>query len=1186
MVVNLLLAASFSLMNPVDWELGRFMSASNGLLSVTGHGGMNHARLTSSAYALVKGQNPVFEAETLLPKDYDGRHDAAFWFVCYDAAGKQLGKRPLNAVSDGSLPDGTDGWRRLRTELKDVPDGAVSVRVCSTCGASKYCSKPHTYLRNMRLSGVEELPDRPGARRVDVKDAADIRCAGTNTTWRLRFAKGGSLACGLAKTKTGYRFEPLGIDYAIGAPSNVLFAVRTTDARALFYLDGNYIGGFDGLGRLVAVSGLNAAEGAVVTQPKAAKVAPHCEYVDFGGYDLAKAAKKGEFLSSLKALTNSCVRTVPCEQYARAFVTCAVDPDPKKDRAFTIRLSRYNDTGNLWGRAFNGMAQTLVELDKAKKTKVGDLWRVEVPLGLGQIPDIVFTDRIGTHLQAFTRAGLGRYLDLELLGRCIAVRGGRFDERMKPDPKYTSAVTVYGVELEKPACELDFRQGQPGNVFEANEKAETTAILRVKRPGKYTLAWTVKDAEGRTVGGDSRTVSASAEIPVDFTRYGLGWYAVAFTLSCGKETLLKHEASFAKLPADTRQAEMGEEPYETWDYGGGHYTCADPKIVGPLLRKAGFRRSFGFQNNPVEVRRPYKVSPVIVLGNGGLDRKTDEQLIKEVRQKLRDDPLVRGCMIGHESIPWGYRMAPEMTGQPYDEKMVMGDKDKYEWATNRIEQAKAAAARIRRLFPELYITVGNSLGCTEYVGALLRNGFPHENADYMGLEVVQRMSLPERQYEASLQAADLMRETAKAFKCPWGVNGCFEQTYRNALLLGDDRQAAWYVRDLLLQQCWRFRDINIAILADVGNNYANGFWGTTGLMTRNPYHYPKKSYVAVATATRVLDQVVSAKSLPTGDPCVYFVEFALKGGRTAYAVWTTRGEAGVEFRASGDFEACDMYGRAFRPSGTLGNLLPGEKTYRLRATEQVCYLTSVAPVVTSAKVGPRRKFPQDAVPPDARVIARLDGSEKLALADGVEPLMERTTGVYMPYRTRGKYALRTVEDEEMGCCCELELAEPNGKLPVVVSEYAVAEFENPIPIEGCPKSIGMMVKGNSGWGQVYWVVEDKNGMRRISSGGYGADADCFDHPGTVSVTFTGWNFLQMPLCEESRINGREYGANLQWACGKRGPDGKFIVSGGAPAYPLKLVGVAFAAQNRPLFLTERRPHRQIVRFKDVTVFDR
>ena len=939
-----------------------------------------------------------------------------------------------------------------------------------------------------------------------------------------------------------------------------------------------------------------------MTQPKATKVVPDCEAVDFGGFDLAKATKKGEGLSSLRALTNSCVRTVPCEQYTRAFVTCAAVDDPKKDRAFTIRLSRYNDFRGFNGRAFNGMAQTLVELDTAKKTQVGKvkldgksvpLWRVEVPLKLGQIPDIVFTDKIGTHLRPLTSAGLGRYLDLELLGRCIAVRGGRFDERMKPDPKFTSAVTVYGVELEKPGCELDFRQSQPGNVFEANEKAETTALLRVKRPGAYTLAWTVKDAEGRTVGEDSRTVTATSEIPVDLSRYGLGWYAITFTLSAkyqlpstNYQLLFTHEASFAKLPVDSRQAEMGEEPYETWDYGGGHYTCGDPKIVGPLLRKAGFRRSFGFQNNPVDVRRPYKVSPVIVLGNGGLDRKTDEQLVQEVRQKLKDDPLVKGCMIGHESIPWAYRMAPEMTGQAYDEKMVMGNKDKYEWATNRIERAKIAAARIRRLFPELYITVGNSLGCTEYVGALLRNGFPHENADYMGLEVVQRMSLPERQYEASLQAADLMRETAKAFKCPWGVNGCFEQTYRNALLLGDDRQAAWYVRDLLLQQCWRFRDINIAILADVGNDYANGFWGTTGLMTRNPYHYPKKSYVAVATATRVLDQVVSAKSLPTGDPCVYFVEYVLKGGRVAYAVWTTRGEAPLTFETTAGLTACDMYGRPVEPKGGFANFFRGAKRYAVTASEQPIYLTGTcAPCVVKATAGSGRTFPGEGRPHDGKVVAKLDGSEKLALVDGVEPLMERTTGVYMPYRTRGKYALRTVEDEEMGRCCELELVEPDGKLPVMVGEYAVAEFEKPIPIEGSPKSIGMMVKGNSGWGQVYWVVEDKNGMRRISSGAYGADADCFDHPGTVSVTFTGWNFLQMPLCEESRINGREYGANLQWACGKRGPGGKFIVSGGGPAYPLKLVGVAFSAQNRPLFLTERRPHRQVVRFKDVTVFD-
>ena len=54
--------------------------------------------------------------------------------------------------------------------------------------------------------------------------------------------------------------------------------------------------------------------------------------------------------------------------------------------------------------------------------------------------------------------------------------------------------------------------------------------------------------------------------------------------------LLKHEAAFALLGKDTRTAGY-ESPFGTWWFSGVHYTTRNPAVAGPMLFKAGFRRT-------------------------------------------------------------------------------------------------------------------------------------------------------------------------------------------------------------------------------------------------------------------------------------------------------------------------------------------------------------------------------------------------------------------------------------------------------------------------------------------------------------------------------------------------------------------------------------------------------------------
>ena len=72
------------------------------------------------------------------------------------------------------------------------------------------------------------------------------------------------------------------------------------------------------------------------------------------------------------------------------------------------------------------------------------------------------------------------------------------------------------------------------------------------------------------------------------------------------------------------------------------------------------------------------------------------------------------------------------------------------------------------------------------------------------MEVVSRNTLPEKQWEGALQSVELMVRTAKAYGYDWKPTSCFESNYRLDALIGQELQAKWYVRDLLLMHAWRF----------------------------------------------------------------------------------------------------------------------------------------------------------------------------------------------------------------------------------------------------------------------------------------------------------------------------------------------------------------------------------------------
>lgn len=916
-----------------------------------------------------------------------------------------------------------------------------------------------------------------------------------------------------------------------------------------------------------------------------------------GGHRAREYLKRNAFFNA----DDSALFSVPSAQYTRAWVLCAAETAPNKDTALTARLTRFV-SGRWGGRARESLADTTIELPRADEKpsegikRVGEasldgetvpLWLVEIPLKSGDIPEIIFHEKgekqvkssgggtygnLVTFENGKTQRGVlnfGPYLDFELTGRLFSYAHPLGDFRYLPDPSKPNGVHVFAVTLEKTPVEMEIKQSQPGNIFHNDEKPELTILLRPRIGGDYQLRWRVFDVDGEQVGEGEKNLALKTDegeksIPVSLEQPLKGWYKITIELLKGQRQLLEHNASFALLGEDTRQAGY-ESPFATWWFAKAHFGTPDVSIAGPLILKAGFRRANAPRNRSEAEFAPWKFT----LGSIGwpknlVEHGSDEKLKSHVEEIIKRFPHVDNAMIFHETaagIP--YDQAPELIDLKPEKEAPGADK--------RFKLAMRYAKTLRDNFPNIKIFIGNSLACTELIAEMLRRGFPEKYADYVGNESVTRNWVPEKLGVNSMQANWLLREIPRKFGYQnWNVTGCFESNYRQNRLIGEQLQAEWYVRDGLLGLAYGCPYISLGLIYDEGNGYQGSFWGDVAVCQRYPLLYPHKSYVAIATLTKILDRAKKTRVVPTGSNSVYALEFSRPDDKWVYAIWTSRGtcELEVKFDERAPVEICDLYGRSHEAALTNAGVL------KVKATTAAQYLLSSARVDSITRGA--RTYPDDPPPEETTIVNRMDDLDQWRLVEGEDPLLEWNE--FPPYRTAGKFTLREVDDAEKGKCLELELSPRNKKLPALMNEYAVIRLKEPITLDGEPTTLGLWVKGNSGWGQVYWETEDADGVRRISCGATQHKADVFDYHGSVSINFDGWNFLRMPITEKSPIRDLSTGnvANL-W--NKAETD-----RGEAVKYPLKITGVALSLPPQALHLTEMRDIKQIVRLKELRAF--
>ena len=873
--------------------------------------------------------------------------------------------------------------------------------------------------------------------------------------------------------------------------------------------------------------------------------------------------------------------------YSKAWVLCAVDPDPAKVPVLTTRLAHYveNGSGNnqlvdtgviLPGngeKPGEGVVPVGTVSRKGADGKTADvpLYLVEVPLKSGQIMDLL----------------TGKpYLNFEFFGKPWE-NLEQIDNSSKPDPRSTSAVQIFGVTLEKAPVGMDLIQAQPANIFHNDEKPETTVLLKSFAPAKGKLAWDILDVDGKKTGGGA--------VPYAFAKAGeeqriviplnvpeLGWYELPIVVqdSVGKPVFV-HPARFALLGKDTRQARY-ESPYGTWWFDGAHNTPKDLNFAGPIMFKAGIRQVAWTGQSEKSMEKWFITKDQINMPFNFKDLASAAELAKDpgagarkaaaavkkaeetMNQHLQAYPHTREVVVFHESGP-GNDIPVELIGlkPSLAEEQVVREK-------RYADLVNLAGAFFREKFPKLKLVVGNNSGSQSTIAAILRHGGKPEYIDYIGIEAPSQVFIPEKLQEWAIQGQMIARETARVLsgrEIP--ATGCYEFTYRSERDTGEQQQADWYARDVLISLANGFTRIGPGILFDASTAYYNGLWGASGLLQRAPYGYPKRAYVAYAVLTEVFDRVKLRRQIPTGSTTLYAVEFDRADKQFATAFWAARGDAEfiVEFAGDTTVKIVDMYGRS-REHKTAGGKLT------VKAGTSPAY-TLAGKEIKGVTLG-SRAFPKDEARARlATVVAPLDQASAVALDADSSLDTPKVAPLQTPIRQLGDFELRQATDDPKGDCLELELK--TGKdLSKYITEYTTLRLNAPAAVSGTPAGIGVWVKGNSNWGRILFEIEDAEGevWRSVGTGGWGCDI--LDWPGNAAVNFDGWNFVSLPFRDTPLFNDHSPGPVLeQWVSG-----------GGSKTIdmPIKVRALIVEMNRQPLDLVDFKAAVPVIRLKDASVF--
>ena len=1117
----------------------------------------------------------------------------------------------------GSYP----GAAAIKLGYADGTERVIDVKTF----ASKYAKDVLRAVNELGTNGTLVATNRTVKDTVNLPDAGlsfKARGKDVRSSWGLTYN---------TRPKLQYRYEPdreLQVvanweSFPAGSRAFITFELRPDDEGAQVWLDGRYAGRFDSAAKITSVAFVLPAKGAIKGVATSSK--PFSDR--FLALDVSKIAKPGAMADAKPSLrgaqeldgvpylvadgpgnadTGVCrenlgsfalecdgyldrtafdgmpenlLLSVPCAQYIRAWVLCAVEEDPDKVPVLTARLTRFGGMGGSRGPA---IADTTVTLPRSGEplpagvTKVGDvknggktvpLYRVEFPIDVGSIQDVLFqeNDRNGAAIApGRNNLPMGLYLDFEVLGKLNDKDNFYFNRERKPSDDI-SGVHVFAATLEKTPVELQLMPARVSSTYQPGEKAGMKASLRALRPADCRLEWTVADSDGKRIGQGSRDLAfakpgVTNEFMIPLDQKDLGWYTAdfSFTEKSGRP-ILAHRAFFAQIDKDTRKAGY-ESPFYTW-WPWAHGMVSDKEIVAETFSRAGIRKT---KVDSEEAMLPRKFT----AGEFGWFRtrstdpaQRDKELADHIAKQVALFPHTDEALIFHESGSGPYPL--ELLGGKTEISEAEAKRDK-----SYADRAESYARVWRKVAPQVKMIVGNSGDSIGLIARLFRSKYPKDCIDAIGEESVGLTMPPERTTAANYWA---LKQLATLYGYDLPIEACYEWKCRVPRHLGPVRCAEWLTRDVLIALAWGNKVICVSGMNEPANSYWNTVWGSGGF-TRYPQFYPYPSYPATAALTLALDCVKFSRAIPTGSLTVYALEFA-RGNEFVYALWTARGQLDVtlEFGKDAALKRIETLGRTSDVKSSGGKLT-------IPVGEGPVYLTGPVALKAVAALGERR-FPREQPPAAPAVASKMDKVEEWTLAMGVDPRIDVPAKAPVnntSFRRPGVYQLSAVKDEQKGDCLELALVKTN-ECPALMQEYTFLKLAKPVELPGTPNTIGLWVKGNSSWGKIFWEIEDAEGERWLSAGTSGYGCSVYDWPEQAGINFDGWHFLQFPITGKSPVKVQCPGQDgWQWQHDGRG--------NGRIDYPIKVTSVAVAMPRQTLNLLEMAPVETTIRLSNLSAY--
>ena len=755
-----------------------------------------------------------------------------------------------------------------------------------------------------------------------------------------------------------------------------------------------------------------------------------------------------------------------------------------------------------------------------------------------------------------------------------------------PFPSYSvkSSVHVFGATLERSPVEFCVLPAVFSNSYLPGERAEMDASVRGIEKGDYRLRWIIRDIDGKEIGHGGKDFKFSkdgeeSKFSVPLQQKELGWYSVDFTVfnAAGKQ-LLAHTAYFSFLTAKNRKAGYDSQ-YFAWSHNRGvHGDVHKPELLSELFGRAGIGTitpnlsEADFYPNKITVAaipwlRPIIQSKLKRAGGNKADWKfpayDSEEFVNALKKEVDDCiarfPHVKSALIFHEGR--GGRYPVEIFGEtlPADENAEAAEKRNF-------DEAMGIAQFYRKYYPQIKLEIGNCGDSSGVMASLFRIKFPAEYIDYIGEEWGGGLTkLAEDGLSRNFWS---LREIARKFGYDKPVTANYEWKYRMVQHEGLRQNAIWSARDWLVAHAWRSPRIPFTSITDAGNFYYYSVWGS-GLLSRYPEVYPYPAYVAAATMTGILDCAKLEKQLDTGSATVYGLEFR-KENEYVYAFWTARGQVDASLSLNKDTEILrtSLFGAESKLKSLNGRLA-------VTISDEPFYLTSPLRM-NLANLG-RRSFPLEAVPGEKTVAiaSPMDKADDWKLVMGKDEMLDvpvSTSPKNMRFRKPGNFELRPCKDDEKGECLELELLKSE-KQHLLIQEYCSVKLKQPIAVPGKPDTIGVWVKGNSGWGKLFFEFVDAEGEKWTSgpTGGFGCDV--YDLTDLASINFDGWHFVRFPINSKSHLKPPSViPETLDWR-----HDG---TGNGKVDYPITLRGFGVAMGNKAINLVDDLDVMPVLRFRD------